>query len=163
MTHCRDAPQDDSDREAFAHSKEVDDPADNQQADCICRGERKNDVAVVDLTPMIEVLKSRLENPDNLAVDVIDGGGEEQKRADRPAEATDPLLNSVLCYMAFNNRLSRIASFHESTGALGLRTAPMLAALRPSPKGSKDDIPEPRIQDDTRKAAGLYPDLSPGA
>ena len=51
--------------------------------------EREHDVAVVDLRPAELRLQRRLQDADDLAIDVVDGRGEEQQRADDPAEPAD--------------------------------------------------------------------------
>src|SRR5262249_10161891 len=97
VAHRCDAPQNDGQGESLSHAQQVYDPADNEQTDRIRCGKGKYDVAVVDFAPVIEVLKGRLENSDDLAVDVIHSRGEGQKRADRPAKVAGPLLRSR-CY-----------------------------------------------------------------
>src|SRR4029077_10707232 len=55
----------------------------------------EHDVAVIDLAPAQFALQRRLEDPDHLAIDVIDRGGQEQQPADRPAHAADASGNSA--------------------------------------------------------------------
>src|SRR5262249_31759216 len=52
--------------------------------------EREHHVAVIDLRPPELRLQRRLQDPDHLAIDVIDRRREEEERADRPAKAPDP-------------------------------------------------------------------------
>ena len=61
-------------------------PAGEQQADRVGELEREDDVGVVDLGPAELLLQRRLEDADDLAIDVVDRRGEEQQRADDPAD-----------------------------------------------------------------------------
>ncbi len=89
MSHRRHAPQHNHDREAGAGAEPVHQPAGDQQADGIGELKGKDDVRVVDLGPAELGLEGRLEDADHLAVDVVDGRGEEQQPADVPAVASD--------------------------------------------------------------------------
>ncbi len=89
VRHRGKAPDDDGDRESLARTKSVDDPAGDEQADAVGELKREHDVAVVDLRPAELTLQRRLQDADHLAIDVVDGGGEEEKRADDPAEPAD--------------------------------------------------------------------------
>ena len=60
-----------------------------EQADRIGELKGEDDVGVVDLGPAELPLQRRLEDADDLPVDVVDGRGEEQQPADDPAEAAD--------------------------------------------------------------------------
>jgi hypothetical protein len=71
---------------AFLRAEDVHDPAGKEEADRIRELKRKHQIAVIDFAPAELPLQQRLENADHLAVDVIDGGGEEEQAADDPAE-----------------------------------------------------------------------------
>ena len=86
----RQTPHDDGHGKAGAGAKLVDHPPRDQEADGIRQLKRKDDVAVVDLTPAKLLLKRRLEDPDHLPVDVVDRGSEEEERADHPPVAARP-------------------------------------------------------------------------
>ena len=64
----------------------IDQPAGDQKPDRVRELEREDDVAVVDFRPAELLLQRRLEDPDDLAIDVVDRRREEQQRADHPAD-----------------------------------------------------------------------------
>ena len=72
------------------------DAAGEQEADRIRQLERKHDVAVIDLAPAELRLQCRLENPDHLAIDVVDRRGEKQQAADHPPERADAPGRSLI-------------------------------------------------------------------
>src|SRR5207302_138490 len=115
-----------------------------------------------DFAPVIEVLKRRLQYPNDLAVDVVDGGGKKQKPANGPAEIARPLLGDGY-RRAVGNGFNWIAGFHESTGAPDPRKALVRAARPPMPRGSTNGIRERRTPDDSRKARERYHGPAPGA
>src|SRR5262249_16943458 len=127
---------------------------------CICGRECEHDVAVVDLTPVIEVLERGFKNPNHLAVDIIHGSGEKQERADIPAEMPHSWLNSRDS-LWFNNRSNWIANFHESTCVPDLHKGTSPSARRPVPTGNKDGIPAPLPRDESRTATERHRGLSP--
>src|SRR5262249_53407304 len=86
-SHGRDRPEADSDGEPDSRADAIHQPARIDIAERVRELKRDDDVAVVDLAPSEPLLERRLENADHLAVDVVDRGGEEQQRADRPAKA----------------------------------------------------------------------------
>ena len=60
--------------------------AGEQQPDRVGELEREDDVGVVDLGPAELLLQRRLEDADDLPIDVVDRRREEQQRADDPAD-----------------------------------------------------------------------------
>ena len=62
-----------------------------QQADGVGELEREHDVRVVDLGPAELLLQCRLEDADDLAIDVVDSRREEEQRADDPADVPSGL------------------------------------------------------------------------
>jgi hypothetical protein len=84
MRHRRKAPDDDRDREAELRPEPIHHAARNQESDGIRELEGKDDVGVVDLGPAELVLERRLQDPDDLAIDVVDGRSKEQQAADDP-------------------------------------------------------------------------------
>ena len=89
VRHRRQAPHDERDREALLGPQPVDHPAGDQKPDRVGELEREDDVGVVDLAPAELLLQRRLEDADDLPVDVVDRRREEQQRADDPAVASD--------------------------------------------------------------------------
>ena len=75
----------DGDRETDPRAHAIDEPAREQQPDRIGELEAEDDVGVVDLAPAVLLLQRRLEDADHLAIDVVDGRGQEQQAADHPA------------------------------------------------------------------------------
>ena len=89
VRHRRDTPEDECERVAHFRPDPVDDRAHQQQANRVRQLKREDDVRVVDFVPAQIVLKRRFQNADHLPVDVVDRGGEEQQRANHPAETPD--------------------------------------------------------------------------
>src|SRR6185369_1429601 len=84
MAHRRDAPEDYRERESFACADAIDYASDTQEPNRISALKRKDDPAITNFTPTNFVVNGCLENSDHLAIDVVDGGGEEQQRTDGP-------------------------------------------------------------------------------
>ena len=84
-----DAPDDQRDDVAFLGAEPVDHPAGEEKGDGVGELEREDDVGVVDLAPAELALQRRLQDPDDLPVDVVDRRREEQQRADHPAVPSD--------------------------------------------------------------------------
>ena len=78
-----------------ARANPVDQLAEDEVADGIGDLEPEHDVAVVDLAPVELLRQRRLENADDLAVDVVERRGGEEQRADDPAEPADTLRRHV--------------------------------------------------------------------
>ena len=89
MRHRRQAPDDDRDGEPEPRAEPIHHPAGDQEPDRVGELEREDDVGVVDLAPAELRLQRRLEDADDLPVDVVDRRGKEQQRADDPAVASD--------------------------------------------------------------------------
>ena len=56
-----------------------------EHAESVCRGERTGDIAVLDIVPANFVLKRLGEEAEHLTIDVVNGGGKEEERANGPA------------------------------------------------------------------------------
>lgn len=81
------APQNDGEREADPCADFVHHPAREEQADGVGELETENNSRVNALVLPLKLFhECRLQNADDLAVDVIDGGGKEQQRANDPAK-----------------------------------------------------------------------------
>ncbi len=91
MGHCRHAPEQDRERKAFARSQPVHESAGKQQASRIGELEGEDDIAVVNLIPPDLALKSLLQQSNDLAINVVDGCGNEQQRTNHPAVVRDRL------------------------------------------------------------------------
>src|SRR6185503_11730835 len=69
-------------------------PAGEDEPDRIRCLERKDDPTVTYFSPTDFGLQSWFEDSNHLAIDVVDGGGEEQQRADGPTVVADFGANS---------------------------------------------------------------------
>jgi hypothetical protein len=78
----RQAPERDGEGEAEFRAEPVDQRTDREQADRVGEREIEDDVAVVEIAPAELRAQRRPEQRDDLSVDVVDGGGEEEQRAD---------------------------------------------------------------------------------
>ena len=87
VRHGGDAPEDDRERKSTAAFQPVDHATHKDEADPIGQLKPEDDVAVIDLVPAQFGGEGGFENSENLAIDVVDGGGEEQQRANPPAIA----------------------------------------------------------------------------
>ena len=67
------------------------------EADRVGHLESEHDVAVVDLAPAELRLKSGLENPDDLSIDVVDRDRKEQQRTHAPSHVASPCVRSSHC------------------------------------------------------------------
>src|SRR5690606_8779184 len=85
VKHRGEAPQGNRDGHALARADAVEPAADHQQADAVAGLERGDDVAVIDFAPAHVLFDDRLEDAEDLAIDVVDRDDEEEQRADRPA------------------------------------------------------------------------------
>jgi hypothetical protein len=84
------APEHDGEREAAPRPELVHDPAREHEADRVGELEGEDDGGVDPLVRPSELLhERRLEDADDLAVDVVDRGREEEDRADDPALVAD--------------------------------------------------------------------------
>ncbi len=63
---------------AGAGADPVDQLAEDDVPDGICELETEDDVAVIDLGPVELLRQCRLENADDLAVDIVERGGSEE-------------------------------------------------------------------------------------
>src|SRR5438876_13450 len=68
----------------FGRPQPVHNPAGEDQAHSVGKLKGKNYVAVINLVPSDIVVKSLLEQSDDLTVNVVDGGGKKQQGADDP-------------------------------------------------------------------------------
>ena len=89
VRHRRNAPDNERDDEALLRPQPIDHPAGKEKGDGVRELEREDDVGVIDLGPAELLLKGRLQDADDLAIDVVDRRGKEQQRADDPAEPPD--------------------------------------------------------------------------
>src|SRR5579862_3745486 len=87
MPHGRQAPGGHRDGIAKARPGPIDQAARGRHSYCIGQLKRKDDPAVIGFAPAEFFFERGFEKPQDLAVDVIDGGGEKQETADVPAEA----------------------------------------------------------------------------
>ena len=71
--------------EARLRAEPIHHPAGEQEPDRVGELEREDDVGVVDLAPAELLLQRRLQDADDLPVDVVDRRRKEQQRADDPA------------------------------------------------------------------------------
>ena len=90
VEHGGDAPEGDREGEAEAGAHPVEQAARHQQPEGVGGLEGGHDIAVLDLAPADAALEVGGEDPQHLPVDVVDGGGEEEQGADRPAEVAGP-------------------------------------------------------------------------
>ena len=93
--HRRQAPEQDRQGVTEPDAQAVDEPAGARVADGIGDLEGEDDVAVVDLVPAELLGQIGLENADHLAVDVVEGRGEEQQGTDAPAGPAHRRLRPV--------------------------------------------------------------------
>jgi hypothetical protein len=89
VAHRRQTPEADEDHEALLDADAVDDATREHHADGVGELEAEDDGRVGPLIPAEFLFQSRLKQADDLTVDVIDRGGEEQQRTDNPALVTD--------------------------------------------------------------------------
>ena len=87
MRHRRQAPEQDRQRIADAQTDRIHQPSAEEISRGVGEIEPEDGVAVVDLVPAQVALERRLEHADHAAIDVVDGGGEEEQPADPPAHA----------------------------------------------------------------------------
>ena len=73
------------DRVADFGAEAIHDASGDEQSHGVRGAEGRNDIAVIDFAPAKHNLEVLGEKSQNLSVNVIDGGGEEQQRADHPA------------------------------------------------------------------------------
>ena len=83
----REAPGGDRDGVADSRAEAIDEPAEEQQADGVRRLEGRVDLAELGVRPVQLVVEHRLEQREDLAVDVVDRRRQEQQPADEPAVA----------------------------------------------------------------------------
>src|SRR5438552_4627905 len=97
---------------ARTRSQPINQPARDNQPDCIGDLKRSDDVAIVDLREADAVLERWLEQADHLPVHVIDRGRYKEHGADRPADSvwTSPLGNA--CFPPLLTL--RVDSIHKS-------------------------------------------------
>ncbi len=89
VRHRGQAPYDQGDGIALFRPQPVDHPAGEQKSDRVGELEREDDIGVVDLAPAELLLECRLQDADDLAIDVVDGRREEEQGADDPAVASN--------------------------------------------------------------------------
>ena len=82
-------PQADEDDEALLDTDAVDDATREQHPDGVGKLEAEDDRGIGPLIPAEFLFQGRLQQADDLAVDIVDRGGEEQQRANNPALVTD--------------------------------------------------------------------------
>src|SRR6185437_2100869 len=88
MRHRRDAPDRDGDGIADARAYAINESPHQQQPDCVGGHEGVHNVAVLKRVPSDLRLQQRIQQAEDLAVHVVDGGGEKYERADRPTIMT---------------------------------------------------------------------------
>ena len=84
----RDAPGRDRDRVADLHPEAIDEPPEPEQADRVGELERRVGHPVLGVGPAELDVQRPLDQREDLPVDVVDGGRQEQQGADDPAVAT---------------------------------------------------------------------------
>ena len=89
MAHRRQTPEADEDHEALLDADAVDDTTREHHADGVGELEAEDDGRVGPLIPAKFLFQGWLEQANDLTIDVIDRGGEEQQRADNPALVAD--------------------------------------------------------------------------
>src|SRR5262249_61704326 len=87
VRHGGEAPQRDGDRIADLRAVAIDEPAEEKQSDRVRPLERRVDQAELFVRPAQFTIEKLLDQGQDLAVDVINGCGEEEKGADDPANA----------------------------------------------------------------------------
>ncbi len=88
VSHGRDAPDENCQREALAGTHPVDQLSDKQHARPIGELENEDDIAVIHIGPAELDLQRWLEQGDHLPVHIIHGGSKKQQGTDQPASAT---------------------------------------------------------------------------
>ena len=106
MRHCCGAPDDDCQSVAKACAQTVDDAAGDRHHHRVCELKCGDDPAVVRFGPVEVFRENGFEDAENLTIDVIDGGGEEQKTTDDPADVTGFLQSAspVHCWKFVRKR-----------------------------------------------------------
>jgi len=89
MGHGGDGPPDDRNGETQFGADAVDDAAGKEHHHSISQLKGDDDAAVGQFTPADLHLQVRRQNAKNLAIDIVDGCGKEQQRADIPAQMFD--------------------------------------------------------------------------
>ena len=87
--HAGERPPRHRDRQTQLGADAIEDAAPDQHHHRVRDLERDDDAAVIELGPADLLLQVRREDAEHLAVDVVDGRGEEQQRADDPAPSAD--------------------------------------------------------------------------
>ena len=87
MQYGTKAPYDDSDGVAQFAAKFVEHPSAHQHADAIGHLEGRHDIAIVSLRPSQIVLDVRLQQTNDLTVDIVDGCGKEDQCHYRPSDS----------------------------------------------------------------------------
>ncbi len=90
VADVRQRPDGKGERIAEARADPVDDPAKTQIADGVGALKPKDDIRVGRLGPTQLGLQCRLQLPDRLSIDIVDGGGREQQTANDPTVAAYP-------------------------------------------------------------------------
>jgi hypothetical protein len=85
----------------------------------VCELEREDDVGVIDLRPAELLLQRRLQDPDDLPIDVVDRRREEDQATDDPAVVADALAGRCLRGLLCASRGGWIG--HRVTQIVGLR------------------------------------------
>ncbi len=88
MPDRRETPRHDRDCIAELLSESIDKPAEQQKADCIRRLKRGVDQTELLIAPADLSVDKLLDQREDLAIDIIDGRGEEQQRANDPAHVS---------------------------------------------------------------------------
>ena len=89
MSHSSEAPQGDRDPVGEPHTEPVDDPADEQQGPRGGELERRAEMGELFVVPVKFELEGRLEQRQNLAIDVVERGGKEDQRDEQRLRARD--------------------------------------------------------------------------
>ena len=89
VRHRRDAPHNDSNRKAHARAQAIHEPPGEEEPDGVGKLKREDDVAVIELAPAELLLQRRLENADDLTIDVVD----DRRKKEQPAHIPSVVAN----------------------------------------------------------------------
>jgi hypothetical protein len=105
MTHCGDTPNGDEDGEPCKGADPVNNEPGQYLANRIGDLKRRNDISIIRFVPVQRFLQFGRQDPAGLAIDIIDGGSEEQKSTNRPPVDTSTLLNRRIRFNRFGFHL----------------------------------------------------------
>ena len=89
MSHRGEAPKSDCERETLPRPDPIHETPHSDKAHGISHVKGEHDVAVFDFAPTDDLLQLGCKDAEDLAINVVDGRGEKQQRANHPAIAAD--------------------------------------------------------------------------